>query len=499
MLRGIDKINLQGQYDAFDYQQEAVERVKDLKYAALFHEQGLGKTKIALDLALHWLKEDIVDSVLIIAKKGLIKNWEKETKTHTQVDFSIIGGNKLKNGFSYNRPYRIYIAHYEAIHSNRKKLNLFLQTRRVGTILDEAHHMKNPNGRVATALFGLSSKFTRRVIMTGTPVANRPYDIWSPVFFLDQGQSLGDDFDDFKKKYDLPKDVINQPDYQYERQLEEIFKKIKSFTVRETKKSAGIELPEKHISNHLVKMKDKQATLYDKFKNEIYVDVFKDGKIKQEDVSNILTQMLRLVQTASNPLMIDESYDDTPCKLTALESILADMPNQEKAIIWTNFIKNADWLTSHFKEWGALKIHGKLDMESRNRSVERFLNDSDKRLLIATPGAAKEGLTLTVANHAIFFDRNFSLNDWLQAQDRIHRISQTQPCQVIHLIAENSIDEWIDRLLKCKNRFAGLVQGDITAQKGDESIIEDSNVIAEKGNISAMYEFNSIVEEILKP
>ena len=85
-------------------------------------------------------------------------------------------------------------------------------------------------------------------------------------------------------------------------------------------------------------------------------------------------------------------------------------------------------------------------------------------MLIATPGAAKEGLTLTVANHAIFFDRSFSLDDYLQAQDRIHRISQTRDCFIHNLIARDTIDEWVDVLLTAKYRAAQLAQGDIDAK-----------------------------------
>src|SRR6185312_16132289 len=96
----------------------------------------------------------------------------------------------------------------------------------------------------------------------------------------------------------------------------------------------------------------------------------------------------------------------------------------------------------------------------RSGALSSFKNDSECRVLVATPGAAKEGLTLTVTNHAIFYDRSFSLDDYLQAQDRIHRISQGKPCYVHNLIARNTIDEWVDRLLAAKHLAAQLGQGD---------------------------------------
>ena len=60
-----------------------MEFAKDLDYAAIFHEQGLGKTKIALDIALYWLSKKDIDTVLIVTKKGLVKNWQEETKVHS--------------------------------------------------------------------------------------------------------------------------------------------------------------------------------------------------------------------------------------------------------------------------------------------------------------------------------------------------------------------------------------------------------------------------------
>ena len=133
---------------------------------------------------------------------------------------------------------------------------------------------------------------------------------------------------------------------------------------------------------------------------------------------------------------------------------------ESKLIIWTGFVDNVNWLAAKLVEFDPVCIHGSLPMHQRNQAVQSFTNSSNL-VLIATPGAAKEGLTLTVANHAIFFDRGFSLDDYLQAQDRIHRISQTRECFIHNLIANETIDEWVDVLLTAKYRAAQLAQGDI--------------------------------------
>ena len=64
-------------------EKEAVEQIRELEYGAIFHEQGLGKTKIAIDVMLYWLQKKLVDSVVIVVKKNLIANWQEELKLHT--------------------------------------------------------------------------------------------------------------------------------------------------------------------------------------------------------------------------------------------------------------------------------------------------------------------------------------------------------------------------------------------------------------------------------
>jgi len=108
-----------------------------------------------------------------------------------------------------------------------------------------------------------------------------------------------------------------------------------------------------------------------------------------------------------------------------------------------------------------VKIHGKLPMQTRQGSIESFKSDPNIRIFVATPASSKEGLTLTVANHCIFYDRGFSLDDYLQAQDRIHRISQSRPCHIYNIMIEDTIDQWVDELIRTKTLAAKLGQGDI--------------------------------------
>jgi len=134
-------------------------------------------------------------------------------------------------------------------------------------------------------------------------------------------------------------------------------------------------------------------------------------------------------------------------------------------IVWTSFVDNVEWLCRELEAYAPASVHGMRPVADRNAAIWKFKNNEKCRILVATPGAAKEGLTLTVASQAIFFDRGFSLDDYLQAQDRIHRISQERECSVHNLMVEESIDEWVDVLLNAKHQAAQLTQGDIRLEE----------------------------------
>jgi SNF2 family DNA or RNA helicase len=476
---------LDARHEAFLYQLEAVEAVRDLEYAALFHEQGLGKTKIGIDLALHWLKSKIVDSVIIVTKRGLVQNWYEEVESHTYFRPRILQQDKRSNYFAFNSPARLYLAHYEVFKSEEKRLALFQRTRTLGIILDEAHKIKNPDAALTKSFHSLSQGFKRRAIMTGTPVANRPFDIWSQIFFLDRGKALGTSFAEFAANLDMSNSLSQDAEAQtvFKKELASVFDKIRPFTVRETKQSAGINLPDKHVENVSINLTKKQRLLYDEFRTKLSAEVLRDGAIIDDNAEEILKRLLRLVQTASNPMLVDERYVDTPSKLPAVENIL-DHANVSgsKAIVWTNFVANADWLGRVFEPRGCVVLHGSKSMAERNNAVSTFKSDPACRILVATPAAAKEGLTLTVANYAIFYDRSFSLDDYLQAQDRIHRISQKQDCFVFNILAKDTVDEWVDMLLAAKRLAAQLAQGDI----GEDEY-----------EASANYDYGRIIKEIL--
>jgi SNF2 family DNA or RNA helicase len=177
---------------------------------------------------------------------------------------------------------------------------------------------------------------------------------------------------------------------------------------------------------------------------------------------NILTRLIRLAQLASNPALIDSQYQQTPAKFTVLDELLPVYlrDRADKVIVWTSFVGNISALHDRFITLKPVCLYGEMDGSSRDASVASFKHDPHVRLLIANPAAAREGLTLTQARTAIYLDRTFNLVDYLQSQDRIHRLSQTKSCEIVLLTAERTIDEFIDFSLNQKHRLARYTQRD---------------------------------------
>ena len=458
------KFNLKSKFEGFDYQIQTLLSARDLEYAAIFHEQGLGKTKIAIDLGLDWLKENIVDSVIIVAKKGLIKNWEDEIKTHSFIKARVLNNDELNNHEVFCSPARIILMHYQVALKEKERLQLYLRSMRVGVILDESQVMKTPDSNLSATFHFLSEFFKKKLILTGTPVANRPYDIWSQIYFLDKGKSLGESYSEFKNNTDLSND-LHENDLgrtTFIDSLSKIDKSINSFCFRKTKKTANLDLPNKNFKNISVKLEPVQLEYYIKYRDELGGVILRDGIPVYDNSENLLKKMLRLVEIASNPYIFDDAYMHVPSKYSYLLDIIYDAKDKsEKCIVWSNYKKNVDWLYKNLNEFNPVRIYGGIAIDDRNKYLEKFKTDQTCQILIATPASLKEGFTITVANHCIFFDRIFSLDDYLQAQDRIHRISQEKECYIYNLIAENTIDIWIDELLGAKELAAQFAQGDI--------------------------------------
>lgn len=444
----------------FPHQVEAIEYISNRVNVPLLDEQGLGKTKIVVEALCNNMEQGIIDGALIICKKHLIENWKDEIETHSHLKYIVLRGSANEKGLKFMGYSHFYIINYESVIGEVERLKMFLKIRKMAIVLDESHKIKNPDAKTTKATLELKDLAKKRIIITGTPIANKPLDLWTQFYFLDNGNLLGNNYKEFEKTYSINLKGDNFPEqkdrFNYLREI------ILSNSIRRLKKDV-LELPEKIYIEKYVQLERQQKKIYDQLRKELFIEITNiDGEKIIDKSDELLKKLLRLAQIASNPFLIDKAYNETPAKFPLLDTLIESILEQkEKVIVWSCFVDNIRILYKCYKKFGSLILYGDIPIEKRNEIVKQFRNNDDFMILIANPAAAREGLTLTSANNAIYLDRNFNLVDYLQSQDRIHRISQTKECRIYKLIAKNTIDEYIDEIIYKKHKLAEYVQGDI--------------------------------------
>ena len=164
----------------------------------------------------------------------------------------------------------------------------------------------------------------------------------------------------------------------FEKTLGGLFQRIHEFSVRETKQAADIQLPEKLLTNVAAELEPRQSEIYARFRREFAAIVVKDGIPEYDNAEEILKRLLRLIQVASNPKLIDDSYHAIPGKFPVLVNLVEEIVDRdEKAIIWTTFTENVDWLARELRGFSPVRVHGKLSYDERGRSIKSFKSEAD--------------------------------------------------------------------------------------------------------------------------
>ena len=458
---------------ALTHQDEGTRFLRENERAALFDEQGLGKSKQLIDALAAEISAGNLGAGLIICPNGLKSNWAQEVEKFSSLPYAVFGSGRSARRVAF-RSLRaaFYIINYEAVGSELASLKALLRFKPIAMVLDESHRIKTPEAKTTKAILALRAHAARRYILTGTPVANKPEDLWSQMLFLDDGESLGTSFEDFQRAYRAGPDGYKN--------IDQLRNRVSSKSLRRTKATA-LDLPGKRHTRIPIDLASVQRSMYDSMRHELELWVRSlDGTEVLERGDVILARLVRLAQLASNPGLLDAAYRETPGKFEVLDELLKRYMAQDanqKVIVWTSFVGNIDAMRSRYDQWSPVMIHGAVTNEQRDAAVRAFRGDPQTRLLIANPAAAREGLTLTEATVAIYLDRTFNLVDYLQSQDRIHRISQTRDCEIVLLIASNTVDEFIDFSLEQKHRLARYTQSDTVGIAAEDLQLHKPDVL----------------------
>ena len=528
--------------DLYPYQKKSVEHILAMENAANFSVPGSGKTSIAYAAISKWLDDGIVKKILVIGPKASFVPWEEEFKHcfgRKPRKFRVSGSKDAKNLPDLGPSYDLFLMHYATAMGNISEINDFLENNPTVLIIDESHNIKNPNnGRWATDAqkYGINAK--RRIILSGTPMPNDAKDLWTQFAFLwPFDNPLGNQipYNDYVGARGIGK---------YKPDLDPLYERIKK---------SDLGLPKPKFFNHRVELRPIQRKIYDLIAAKTLKEIAEADYKDQARMQKFRTaKMVRLLQAASNPSMLDEKstkflvdseqfgirkeeldvrekeeniseifdtsfYDkvknystyEIPEKLVKAERIAQDLMEQkEKVIIWCSFKLNMyvfeDKSNHLFDDQKPILINGDIsddpdDPDGRDERIKKFKEDANPRVLIATAASLGESVSLhqhlgkKVCSNAIYLDRNFNGAQFMQSMDRIHRIGMLPETVVnYHLIvAKNTIDEKIHQRLWEKNQdmHSALNSNDLEPLDYDGNVIEPNEKQSDK-------DYNALVEHL---
>ena len=506
----------------YHHQLKVFNRFKDSDMFALFADMGTGKTKMAIDIAAYKYIKKEINAVLVIAPNHVHAQWlNDEFPKHCPINYAPFIWNSGKNG---NKLYKKMLD--EFLISDKPKLKVFtinveafqsktilpivaeyVKNHKPFIIIDESTRIKNSTALRSKMIHKLN-KYGKRCILTGTPTAKSPFDLWSQFEFL-KANYFQCNFMVFKHRYGVLMKGTNQISGRMYTTLidEKTFYKIKSGLNKKTierggpllpidieafsiifgvseknvrfietqdsfkrfkrldelkelikpdtfsiKKSDCLDLPPKIYEVSYIDLTKEQRRVYNNLKTELLAEY--DGK--ELSVINKVSLTLRLMQVCGGYFpYVEEKYGkefvrNMPIgsvnpKLKRLREEIEELGEQQ-IIIWSVFVAELEAIRDELsKDYSTFLYYGKT-LGSLRQKARKDFSENKFQLFIANPASASFGLNLQTATTQLWYSNDFKTENRLQGEDRNHRIGIDSSRLYKDIIAKNTIDE---KIYKC--------------------------------------------------
>ena len=473
--------------EPFDHQREHLVKHWQDKSWALFWEQGTAKTKPIIDTAAALFNDNKIDGLIVVAPPGVERNWATDEITeHLPDEYAFdwlvqIFQTKRKLTKTHKRQMEslfqwrglsVLLISYDASMTKEGKalIDRFLRHRVTMMVLDEAHNIKSPGAKRTMSLLAKGKRAKYRRILTGTPIAQGPFDVYSQIKFIDEwfwkNQGIHT-YAEFKNKFgrwftaaDCRR--IHGYDPGFDRLLEyqnieQLYEMLQLLSDRHTKDDV-LDLPPKLYQKRYFELTHEQRVLYNTLKEEMMVQIG-DHLVTAELP---IVRLLRHQQIACNYIPVGE---DEPVHMISAKNPRLKLMEQIRdetyhpCIVWARFRHDVDQLMDLLGE-EAVRYDGSVDYDQAERNKEAF-QAGDAKWFVGTQAKGGSGLTLTQAKTMVYYSNSFKLIDRLQSEDRAHRAGMDEhPVNYIDLVASDTVDERIIDNLRNKKDIASAIQGD---------------------------------------
>ena len=419
--------------------------LKDLlamQHGMNFSVPGAGKTSVTL--ALHTIlketKSSDIDSFFVVAPLNAFGSWEDEIiecynkEVAESMKLTRLEGSQEEIFNQLNSGKKNFIINYHRVPTNKHLIWNFLTKNKCHLVLDESHRIKSQDAITALSIRELSVFPVRKDILSGTPITWKDVDLENQWYFLFP---------------DIPVPKVNE---------------FNKFFVRTTKRD--LNLPEinrtKSPAGRIqVEMSSAQQNLYSKILLPQLSRIA--GNFSESHLREIRKCVIQIMQASSNPYLLtlreaNEEYfigDDIDVKLfqditkeefspkilKAAEIARKLAAEGKKTLIWSYFVHNVESLATKLLQdlnaqfiHGGVKIGSSEEIGTREWKIKKFNTDKDTMVMVANFAACSEGISLHKSCHnAIYIDRSFQAGQYIQSENRIHRLGNNDKKNIYYL------------------------------------------------------------------
>lgn len=422
--------NWPGMFRPFAHQRDTAGFLTLHQRAYCLNDMGTGKTMSVIWASDYLLSKGYINRVLIICPLSIMDSaWRADlfkTVMHRHVD--VAHGTRDKRIKVINSEAEYVIINYDGVESVRDEIaaggfDLI--------VCDEASALKTASTRRWKVINGLIQANTWLWLLTGTPAAQSPIDAYGIAKMLNP-RSVPSHIGAFRDKVMFK---ISTFKYIPKPEAQEIVHQTLQPAIRYTKEEC-LDLPEMTYVEREIPITPQQRKYYDILKKEMLFHA------AGEEVSavNAAVQMNKLLQVSSGAVYSDTGeVVEFDCKPRLEEMTEMIRQSSHKTLVFANFKHAIITIRAHLQKEGISceVIHGGVSATRRTEIFSAFQLTPEPQVLIIQPKAASHGVTLHAANTIVWFGPITSVETYLQANARVHRAGQKNPCTVVHLVGSD--------------------------------------------------------------
>lgn len=430
-----------------------------------FSWMGTGKTKAMIDWAFTLAKQGKIKRLLILCPSPIMGNEEKEIKIHgwDTVSYAVVIAKGTADRRAWliqklsedNVDLQIAIINYEATITEKVQdaLEKFVSGAPTAAVADESTWIKNHAAQRSKNAYALGDLAKFRMIMTGTPIAERPTDAFGQMYFMDK-RIFGDSWIAFRSRYCVMggfegKEIIsyqNMDDFKrrlwcrsicYDKSVLGLPERLGALDSPNGPNLREFEMTKEMKENHKVMARDLLVEL--------------DGNEFTAPI--VLTKFLRLQEITSGYLKQGDLVTRLPGKNPKAELLVEILEESQdhKVVVWCKEHEEIKIASEAVDGLGLVCFTLDGSTADKHGTVEAFKAHPKRAVLVAQVQTGGIGFTMTEATMAVYFSNTWPLTNRQQSEDRLHRKGQTNHVTYYDLVAKDSIDLYILETLKRKN------------------------------------------------